>query len=52
MVYYTTTHYRNIALFDESSIGLSVDIKGYNIIEYPPLKRHIDESVKILFDFD
>ena len=39
-------------LFDESSIGLSVDIKGYNTIEYPPLKRHIDDSVKILFYFD
>ena len=39
-------------LFDESSIGLSVDVKGYSTIEYPPLKRHIDESVKILFYFD
>ena len=38
-------------LFDESSIGLSVDVKGYSTIEYPPLKRHIDESVRILFDF-
>ncbi len=38
-------------LFDESNIGLRIDVKGYNIIEYRPLKRHIDESVKILFDF-
>ena len=38
-------------LFDESHIGLRVDVKGYNNIEYQPLKRHIDSSSKRLFDF-
>ena len=39
-------------LFDESSLGLKIDIKGYNFINYPPLKRHIDESAKTLFIFE
>jgi len=36
-------------LFDESNLGLRVDIKNYRDISYPPLKRHIDSSVRILF---
>ena len=36
-------------LFDESSLGLRVDIKGYDQITYTPLRRHIDQSSKLLF---
>lgn len=35
-------------LFDESSIGLSVDIKSYNHIADSPLKKNIDTAVKML----
>ena len=36
-------------LFDESNLGLRVDIKTYKNIDYPPLKRHIDSLGKTLF---
>ena len=36
-------------LFDESNLGVSVDIKGYNQVKYPPLKTHIDSDAKTLF---
>ena len=36
-------------LFDESNIGIHVDVLGYNTINYPPLKRQVDESAKTLF---
>ncbi len=38
-------------LFDESSLGIRVDVKGYETISYLPLKRNIDENVKILFTY-
>lgn len=36
-------------LFDESNIALKIDIKGYQWIDYQPLKRHIDTVSKTLF---
>ena len=40
---------RLYTLFTESSLPVKVDIVGYNLVAYPPLKRHIDGNVKILF---
>ncbi len=36
-------------LFDESQLGVRVDINAYHLIAYPPLKRHIDSKHKTLF---
>lgn len=36
-------------LFDESNLGVRVDISAYHLITYPPLKRHIDSAGKTLF---
>ena len=36
-------------LFDESNLGLRVEIKSYSEIKFPPLIRHIDSCVKTLF---
>ena len=36
-------------LFDESNIGLRVDIQAYQLISYQPLQRHIDNVSKTLF---
>ena len=36
-------------LFDESSLPFAVDVKGYGLIEYAPLKEHIDRVGKVLF---
>lgn len=36
-------------LFDESDLPVKVDIKAYDLIDYPPLKEHIDKVVKPLF---
>ena len=36
-------------LFDESSLPFSVDVKSYELIEYTPLKAHIDRVGKVLF---
>ena len=41
---------RLFTLFGESLLPMTVDIVDYDRIEYPPLKRHIDEVVQILFD--
>lgn len=40
---------RIYTLFDESSLGLNVDILAYRHIDYLPLKRHIDDNAKQLF---
>ena len=36
-------------LFDESNLGLKVDIKGYETTDYPPLKRFMHSHNKVLF---
>ena len=36
-------------LFSESSLPFSVDVKSYELIEYRPLKEHIDRVGKLLF---
>ena len=36
-------------LFSESSLPFSVDVKGYELIRYPPLKEHIDRVGRVLF---
>lgn len=36
-------------LFDESSLPIKVDIVGYNLIPYPPIKRHIEQVEQTLF---
>ena len=40
---------RICTLLDESSLGLNIDVLAYPHINYPPLKRHIDENTKQLF---
>ena len=40
---------RIYTLFDESNLGLRVDVQAYQHIQYPPLKRHIDAQAKVLF---
>ncbi|MET0179038.1 MAG: nucleotidyltransferase domain-containing protein [Novosphingobium sp.] len=37
-------------LFSESRLPVTVDVIAYNLPLYPPLKRHIDEVAKRLFD--
>jgi predicted nucleotidyltransferase len=37
-------------LFEESLLALKVDIQAYNHITYPPLKKHIDDVMQVLFD--
>lgn len=37
-------------LFQDSNLHLKVDVKAYNLIEYPPLQQHIDSNVVTLFD--
>ena len=36
-------------LFSESNLPVSVDVKGYDHISYPPFKRHIETVQKCLF---
>ena len=36
-------------LFNESNLPYKVDITGYNLVDYPPFKEHIDEVNKTLF---
>lgn len=36
-------------LFDESPLAVSVDVVGYDLPLYPPLRAHIDRTVKLLF---
>lgn len=40
---------RIYTLFDESNLGVRVDVQAYRHIQYPPLKRHIDAQAKVLF---
>ena len=40
---------RIYTLFDDSSLGLRVDVQAYQHIQYPPLRRHIDTMAKVLF---
>ena len=40
---------RIYTLFDESNLGVRVDVRAYRHIQYPPLKRHIDAQAKVLF---
>ena len=36
-------------LFDDSSLPMRVDVKAYALIDFPALKRHIDEAGLLLF---
>ena len=36
-------------LFNESNVPYKVDLSAYQLITYPPLKRHIDSKSKVLF---
>ena len=36
-------------LFDDSSLPMSVDISAYHLIDYPPIKAHIEAVMKPLF---
>lgn len=36
-------------LFDDSALSVPVDVIAYNLNIYPPLKRHIDETERPLF---
>ncbi len=36
-------------MFQESNLPFSVDVKGYELTTYPPLKAHIDKVCKPLF---
>lgn len=40
---------RIYTLFDESNLGLGVDVQAYHQIQYKPLKEHIDAMAKTLF---
>ena len=42
-------HVYSRIVFDDSSLGLRVDVQAYQHIQYPPLKRHIDTMAKVLF---
>jgi len=36
-------------LFDDSSLPMSVDVSAYHLIEYPPMRAHIEAVMKPLF---
>ncbi len=36
-------------LFEEASLPMSVDVSAYHLIDYPPLKAHIDAVMTPLF---
>lgn len=38
------------SLFDESGLAVTVDLLVYDRIDYPPLKSHIDQVMKPLFE--
>lgn len=40
---------RIFTLFDESNLPVSVDITAYHLINYPPLKTHIDACMQPIF---
>lgn len=37
-------------LFDASGLAVKVDVSAYDLIDYPPLKLHIDEVMQPLFE--
>jgi predicted nucleotidyltransferase len=37
------------SLFEDSSLPMSVDVTAYHLIDYPPLKAHIDAVMLPLF---
>ena len=43
---------RLFTLFLESSLPYKVDVTVYQLVSYPPLKRHIDECSRTLFTED
>jgi len=36
-------------LFWESNLSLKVDVKAYELVQYLPLKAHMDEASQVLF---
>ena len=38
--------------FSESPLPYKVDLTAYNLVDYPPLKKHIDRFAKPLFSKD
>jgi len=36
-------------LFDSSNLSIQVDVNAYDLIDYQPLKNHIDQVVTVLF---
>lgn len=43
---------RIYTIFTESYLPFTVDLQAYDLIEYPPLKKHIDEVMQPLFTRD
>lgn len=41
---------RIFTLFSDSNLPVKVDLQVYNLIDYPPLKDHIDDNMALLFD--
>lgn len=37
-------------LFAESGLAVTVDVAAYDLIDYPPLKSHIDQIMQPLFE--
>ena len=40
---------RIYSLFEESFLPVKVDVNAYHLIEYPPLKAHVDAAISVLF---
>ena len=40
---------RIYSLFDECLLPVSVDVKAYHLLDYPPLKKHIDTVMHVIF---
>lgn len=40
---------RIFTLFSESNLPIKVDLQAYNLIDYLPLKNHIDSNMVVLF---
>jgi len=36
-------------VFNESSLPYKVDVQAFNLVKYPPLKRHIEAEARTLF---
>lgn len=41
---------RIYTLFKNSNLPFKVDLQAYDLIEYLPLKNHIDQNMVLLFD--